>query len=79
MEYEHTEDILHPTATSIEHIVLKSTSDVFPGLAGSPVIQINQGMYVAYLKSYESVRKQITNAFLFISGQLYTELLLRFL
>ena len=57
MEYEHTGDTLHPTTTSIEYIVLKCTSDVFPGLAGSPVIQMNQGMYVAYLKSYESVRK----------------------
>ena len=79
VEYEHTGDTLHPTTTSIEYIVLKCTSDVFPGLAGSPVIQINQGMYVGYLKSYESVRKQITNAFLSISGQLYTELQLRFL
>ena len=46
VEYEHTGDTLHLAVMSIEHIVLKCNSDVFPGLAGSPVNQISQGTCV---------------------------------
>lgn len=44
VEYEHAGDSV-PTTASLEHVVLKCTSDVFPGLAGSPTDLQNQGTY----------------------------------
>lgn len=46
VEYEHTGDSmsLYHIAPSLKHIVLKCISDVFPGLAGSPINQPDQGM-----------------------------------
>ena len=44
VEYEHTGNsiTLYP---SVEHVTLKCNSDIFPGLAGSPVDPSNQSMY----------------------------------
>lgn len=46
VEYEHVGDnvLLNSALPSLEHIVLKCVNDTFPGLAGSPVNLLNQGM-----------------------------------
>ena len=44
VEYEHDGDSipLYPTTASLEHVALKCNSDIFPGLAGSPIDLLNQ-------------------------------------
>jgi len=45
VEYEYVGDEvpLNPTVLSLEHIILKCVSDIFPGLAGLPGDLPNQG------------------------------------
>ena len=44
VEYEHAGDSisLYPATVSLEHVTLKCNSEIFPGLAGSPVDLPNQ-------------------------------------